>query len=329
MALHDLGARARTQGPAGRLVGRSPSMQSLYEQIETVAETDATVLIEGETGTGKSLVARTIHDLSLRSGRSYVTLAATNLQEPLFESELFGHVRGSFSGAHQDHEGLARAADGGTLFVDEVGELSASNQARLLHFLDDKEVRPVGSTRTRSVDVRIVAATNRDLRREVRKGAFRQDLYYRLRVIHLRVPPLRDRLDDVPLLVAHFLERFCRRHGKRIEGFDDEASSLLRRSRWKGNVRELENEIERAVIMTADGGTVHADVLSDEIHGGIMPEPEEGTGLRAYRRRAERRLILATLRRKSWNVSATARELGLSRVGLTKKLKRLGIERPG
>ncbi len=314
--------------PFEQIVGRSPAMEDLLEKIRMVAETDATILLQGETGTGKSLIARTVHRMSHRSGERCVALAASNLQEQLFESELFGHVRGAFSGAHQDHEGLARAAEGGTLFIDEVGELSAANQSRLLNFLDTKEVRPVGSTSHHPVDVRIVAATNRDLRRRVDDGEFREDLYYRLRVIHLRVPPLRERTEDVPELVEHFLGVFCAQYGKRIEEITAETRSLLVHHPWPGNVRELENEIERAVLMTPDGAPIEPSKLSDEIRAASAPPVDAGLGLREYRRRAESRLIVATLERKDWNVAASARELGLSRVGLTKKMKRLGIERP-
>ncbi len=310
------------------IVGRSPAMVDLYRQVEMVAGTDVTILLEGETGTGKNLIARTIHELSTRAGKRLVSLSASNLHEQLFESELFGYVKGAFSGADHDHEGLARAAAGGTLFIDEVGELSAVNQARLLRFLDTKEVRPVGSTRSIAVDVRILAATNRRLREAVESGDFREDLYYRLRVVRLRVPPLCERPEDLPLLIDHFLERFAREHHKEIEGLSDAAREALLAHSWSGNVRELENEIERAVVMTPEGGAIELSALSSEIRPEVIPRVRRGTGLREYRREAESRLIVATLERYGWNVSAAARELGFSRVGLTKKIKRLGIDRP-
>lgn len=311
------------------IVGGSRAMQTLFREIRTVADADVTVLVEGETGTGKNLIAETVHSLSPRADEPFVALNASNLQEQLLESELFGHVKGAFSGAHQDHAGLARAADGGTLFIDEVGELSASNQARLLQFLDSKTARPVGSTRSYTVDARIVAATNRCLQDAVRKGQFREDLYYRLHVIHLRVPPLRERPEDVPLLIDHFLRKFSAIHDRAIAGLSEEARALLLAHPWSGNVRELENELERAVIMTPPGERIGALVLSEQVRSAGVPVPSDGMGLREYRRQAERRVILATLRRHGWNVSAAARHLGFSRVGLTKKLKRLGIERPG
>lgn len=312
------------------VVGQAPAMQELFQQIELVAATDVTVLTEGETGTGKDLVARTIHCLSSRSDQPFVAFNASNLQEQLFESELFGHVKGSFSGAHDHHEGLARAAHGGTLFIDEVGELPAVNQAKLLRFLDTKEVRSVGSTKTHKVDVRIVCATNRDLQEQVRAGEFREDLYYRLKVITLTVPPLRDRMEDLPLLVDHFLRLFCEQYGKDIPTLSREARELLKKHFWRGNVRELENEIERAVVMTPNGQEVPASVLSSELRASpVEPEPDAtDMGLKEYRQAIERRIILETLDRTGWNVSAASRELDISRVGLTKKLKRLGIERP-
>ncbi|MFP3940640.1 MAG: sigma-54 interaction domain-containing protein [Thermoanaerobaculia bacterium] len=326
-------SREESDGPPCRgleeIVGGSRAMQSLFREIRTVADADVTVLVEGETGTGKNLIAETIHSLSPRADEPFVALNASNLQEQLLESELFGHVKGAFSGAHQDHAGLARAADGGTLFIDEVGELSASNQARLLQFLDSKTARPVGSTRSYTVDARIVAATNRCLQDAVRQGQFREDLYYRLHVIHLRVPPLRERPEDLPLLIDHFLRKFSALHDRAIAGLSNEARALLLAHPWSGNVRELENELERAVIMTPPGETIGALVLSEEVRSTGVQAPGDGMGLREYRRQAERRVILATLRRHGWNVSAAARELGFSRVGLTKKLKRLGIERPG
>lgn len=311
------------------IVGASPAMQEMFRQVELIARTDVTVLVEGETGTGKDLVARTLHRLSLRADRPYVAFNASNLQEQLFESELFGHVKGAFSGAHESHEGLARAANTGTLFIDEVGELQPANQAKLLRFLDTKEVRAVGSTGTSRVDVRIICATNRDLMAEVKKGKFREDLYYRLRVITLEVPPLRDRKGDVPLLIDHFLARFASQYDKSIEGISKEARSVLLQHSWKGNVRELENEMERAVVMTADGETIEPEVLSPEMRCVLEDDgPKTRMGLHEYRRSVERQIMIETLERTGWNVTAAAKELEISRVGLTKKMKRLGVRRP-
>jgi transcriptional regulator with PAS, ATPase and Fis domain len=306
-------------------------MAELYRQMAMVATTDAAVLIEGETGTGKNLVARALHDASGRAEEPFVALNASNLQEQLFESELFGHVRGAFSGAHQDYQGLARAAGGGTLFIDEVAELSLPNQARFLQFLDDKKVRAIGATRRHRVDVRIIAATNRDLRAAVEKGKFREDLLYRLRVVVLRVPPLRRRDGDVSLLIDHFLAKYAREHGREVPEMSDAVTEALLGHGWPGNVRELQNTIERAVVMSPQGERIDLGDLNREVRGASRDDSiggDDGTDLREHRREAERRLIEETLRRHDGNVSAASRDLGFSRVGLSKKMKRLGIERP-
>ncbi len=316
----------------GGIVGQSPVMQEVYRQIEVVAQTDATVLIEGETGVGKDLVARTLHALCPRAARPFVAFNASNLPEQLFESELFGHMKGAFSGAHESHIGLARAANGGTLFIDEVGELPLPNQAKLLRFLDTKEVRAVGATRSQKVDVRILCATNRDLLEEIRRKRFREDLYYRLRVISLRVPSLRERREDVPLLIRHFLEVFRQQYGKAVAEISREAWELLTSHEWYGNVRELENELERAVVLTPAGRRVEVEALSPQIRNAVKNPPVplgKVSNLREYRRQLDRRMVLEALERTAWNVSAAARDLGMSRVGLTKKLKTLGLRRPG
>jgi DNA-binding NtrC family response regulator len=319
----------RTDRGLGEIIGTAPMMKDLYQQIQLVAPTDVTVLVEGETGTGKDLIAHTLHSLSRRKGASFVAFNASNLQEQLFESELFGHVKGSFSGAHEHHEGLARAADGGTLFIDEVGELPLANQAKLLRFLDTKEIRAVGSTRAVRVDVRILCATNRDLQVEVRRGSFREDLYYRLRVITLRVPPLRERMEDLPLLVSHFLHRFAGQYSKEIPGISDDTWEALLSHPWRGNVRELENEMERVAVMTPTGRPITTALLSSEVRSAPSPmDLSPGVGLREFRHGVEKRIMVEALERTAWNVTAAARELGISRVGLTKKMKRLGVERP-
>ena len=310
-----------------RILGRSAPIEELRRQVEAIAPTAAPVLLRGETGSGKSLVARVIHQESRRAAGPFVAFSAANLQEQLFESELFGHMKGSFSGALGDHPGLARAADRGTLFLDEVGELSAANQARLLRFLDTSEVRPVGSTRTWPVDVRVVSATNRTLDEDVRRQTFREDLFFRLNVVHLTVPPLRDRAGDLPILTGHFLATFCERHGKPVAGLTLEARALLAQHQWPGNVRELANEVERAVVLTPAGEPIGPQHLSPRLRGpgGVASDADP---LARVRRQAERRLILEVLADTGWNVAAAARELRLSRVGLTKMLKRLGVARP-
>ena len=313
-------------GPS-QILGQSTAIAHLRRQIGLIAATAAPVLLGGETGTGKSLVAQVIHQQSPRAAEPFIDFSAANLQEQLFESELFGHVKGSFSGAFTSHAGLARAADGGTLFLDEIGDLSASNQARLLHFLDTREVRPVGSTKSFPVDVRIVCATNRPLAEDVRRQAFRQDLWFRLNVVHLTVPPLRERPEDLPILAEHFLALFCERHGKPPTGFTIEALEALARYPWPGNVRELACEIERVVVLAPPGATVRDQHLSPRLLTEAAPR-EDDDPLGRARRQAERRLVLEVLADTDWNVAAAARELRLSRVGLTKMLKRLGLARP-
>jgi len=309
------------------IVGHSPVMQGLFRELDSVGASDASVLIEGETGVGKNLVAHAIHQRGARCARSFVAFSAANIPDSLFESELFGHVKGAFSGAIENHRGLAKAAEGGTLFLDEVGELSLANQAKLLHFLDHKEVRPVGGLRQTRIDFRLISATNRDLLDMVRRKLFRQDLYYRLRVISLRVPSLRERREDVPLLVSFFLDRLSKKYGKPILGVSPQAMARFEAHNWEGNVRELENEIERAVVLTPPGQELDAQLVV-AASPTVVPE-HRFSSLRESRQAAERSVIMQTLKRRRWNVSAAARELGISRVGLTRKLKRLGIQRPG
>ena len=312
------------------LVGRSRLVEQLRDEIETLAPCTVPVLIDGETGVGKNLVARAIHEAGPRAEAPFIELSAANLNEHLFESELFGHVKGAFSGAHQDHPGLATAAGGGTLFVNEVGELSLANQAKLLHFLDSMEVRPVGGLRFRKVDVRIVAATNRDLPSMVRQQAFRQDLYFRLAVVAVRVPSLRERRDDIALLAEHFLARFARQDSKALPAFSEDALEFLLSHDWPGNVRELENTIRRAVVMTPSGQRIEVQAL--HVNGSLVLPAERGqraTTLEQCRENVEREVILSTVGRHGWNVAAAARDLQITRVGLSRKLKRLGITRPG
>ncbi|MEM7349257.1 MAG: sigma-54 dependent transcriptional regulator [Acidobacteriota bacterium] len=315
-------------GRSIEIVGRSSVMKSLFSELESLGASDASVLIEGETGVGKNLVARAIHEQSPRSSGPFVALSAANIPEPLFESELFGHVKGAFSGALENHQGLARAAEGGTLFLDEVGELSLANQAKLLFFLDSRAVRPVGGLRQTPVDFRLISATNRDLLDQVRQRAFRRDLFYRLRVIALRVPSLRERREDVPLLVSYFLDKLARKYGKPMPRISAGAMAKLEQYDWDGNVRELENEIERAVVMTEANGVVQPQMLLSSVSGVAQPL-FQSSSLQESRLAAERSVILQALKRQRWNVSAAARELDISRVGLTRKLKRLGIRRPG
>jgi len=291
---------------------------------------DAAVLLEGDTGVGKDVAARLVHQISGRCEAPFVAVNSSSLGESLFETELFGHVKGSFSDAHQHHDGLAHSADGGTLFLDEIGELTPVSQSKLLRFLDHREIRPVGSCETTTVDVRIVCATNRDLLREVEQGRFRRDLYYRLRVLSIRIPPLRERREDIAPLARHFCDRYCERFGKSFEGLDAEVLDLLMAYDWPGNVRELANEIKRIVVLMPQSRSVGVDLLSPRIASGA-PGRRSGHRARSLKQRSrelEKKLIRDTLERTRWNVSAAARALEMSRVGLAKKMRRLGIHRP-
>ena len=316
-----------------RIIGSSPALQRVFEVMEKVAETDATVLVSGETGTGKELVARAIHFAGRRRERPFVAQNCAALPETLLESELFGHRRGAFTGAHTDRKGLFEVADGGTVFLDEIGETHPSLQVRLLRVLQDGEVRPLGSTETRKVDVRVIAATNRDLRREVEAGRFREDLYYRLRVVEIALPPLRERREDIPLLAHHFLERASRRMGRRLEGFTNAAMDRLVAHAWPGNVRELENEIERIAALAGDERRVGVDMLSEAIRGAPPAAPDEPDALpqewdlnRAVDA-LKARLIVEALR-TTGNKSRAAEKLGIPRQSLQKMIKRLGLEGP-
>jgi transcriptional regulator with GAF, ATPase, and Fis domain len=302
-------------------------MRQLLESLERVARADAPVLILGESGTGKELVAREIHHLGPGNERPFVTVNCAVLQTNILESELFGHEKGAFTGAAKRRLGLFEIADGGSMFLDEIGEIDESIQAKLLRVLQFGEFRRVGGNDTLTTRVRIIAATNKDLEAAAQESRFRQDLFFRLNVVHLTVPPLRDRAEDLPILAEHFLALFCERHGKPPTGFSIEALKLLARYPWPGNVRELACEIERVVVLTPPGETVRDEHLSPRLLAAAAP-PADDDPLGRARRQAERRLVLAVLDNTDWNVAAAARELRLSRVGLTKMLKRLGLARP-
>jgi len=312
----------------GMPIGESQAMQSVFKQLKKVVDTRVTVLIEGETGTGKELIASAVHYTSIRRDKLFVAQNCAALPENLLESELFGHKRGSFTGATDDKKGLFELADGGTLFLDEIGEMPLTLQPKLLRALQEGEVRPVGATVTKKVDVRIVGATNRDLEKEVAAGRFREDLYYRLRVFPLRLPPLRERREDIPLLAGHFLERYGREFGKPAAGFSQQAMEVLQSYKWPGNVRELENEVQRLVIQLDPNEFVQPEHLSprirqvenliDRVH------PAKGT-LREMIEQVEKWILLEALREHDNNKSATAKTLGITREGLHKKLKSLGL----
>jgi transcriptional regulator with GAF, ATPase, and Fis domain len=312
----------------GHVIGESPAMQAIFKLVRKVVDTRVSVLVEGETGTGKELIASAVHYWSNRRDKLFVAQNCAALPENLLESELFGHKKGAFTGATDEKKGLFELADGGTLFLDEVGEMPLSLQAKLLRVLQEGEIRPVGGTVTKRVDVRIVAATNRDLEKEVAEGRFRQDLFYRLRVFPIRIPGLRERREDIPLLARHFLKRYSEEFGKPVAGFSQIALELLTAYDWPGNVRELENEVQRLVIGTEPDAFVEPPELSPRIKqvGSVVDriQPTKGT-LREMMDQVEQWLLLEALREHDNNKTATAKTLGITREGLHKKLRSLGI----
>jgi len=321
----------RTGGKAGgppEIIGQSAPMKHLLQQLEKVVNTRVTVLIEGETGVGKELIAASVHYRSNRRDRLFVGQNCAAMPETLLESELFGHKKGSFTGAHEDKKGLFEIADGGTLFLDEVTEMPVSLQSKLLRVLQEGEVRPIGATQERKVNVRIVTATNRNLEKEVAEGRFREDLYYRLKVFPLRVPPLRERREDIPLIAEHFLHRFATEFGKPAAGFSQQAMELLQSYDWPGNVRELQNEVQRLCIQIDAGGFVTPDMLSPrvrQVEGMIeRVRPTKGT-LKEMMDQVERWLLIESLREHQNNKTASAKSLGITREGLHKKLRAFGL----
>ncbi len=307
-----------------RIIGNSPRILEIFDTLRMVAPTEATVLILGESGTGKELVADAIHANSPRKDGPLVKVNCAALPDTLLESELFGHEKGSFTGAVARREGRFKLADGGTLFLDEIAEMSLLLQAKLLRVIQTRSFERVGGTETISSDVRLIVATNRDLEKEVRENRFREDLYYRLNVVPVTLPPLRERREDIPLLAEHFLEDIARRNGKLIRGFSPQAMDLLVRNRWKGNVRELENIVERAVIMAR--GEV---ILPGDLPGHIAGEGEAvSSGIIPGRplSELERAAILSTLEMTGGNRTETAKLLGISRRTLQYKLKEFKIQ---
>jgi two-component system response regulator HydG len=312
------------------ILGKAPPMAELRGLIATVGPTEATVLITGESGTGKELVARALHQASGRAGALLVTVNCAALAENLLESELFGHEKGAYTGADKQRDGRFKQADKGTLFLDEIGEMPLALQSKLLRAIQHGEVQRLGSDSPVTVDVRVLAATNRNLAEEVAAGRFRDDLYYRLNVISLHVPPLRERQEDIPLLAMYFLARFAAKNHKTIRGFTPQAFETLSRHPWPGNVRELENAVERAVILSP-GEYVGMRELPLSLArpqtetGHVSPE-ESGAFLGLSLEEMERRAIIATLRDTNANKSETARRLGITRATLHSKLKKFGLE---
>jgi len=324
-ALESMGSGGQNRNPRRfeQLIGKSRTLDVVLDQVERVAPTDSTVLIQGETGTGKELIARAVHNVSSRCGRPFIKLNCAAIPDALLESELFGHERGAFTGAVAQKAGRFEMADKGTLFLDEVGDIPLALQPKLLRVLQEQEFERLGGTRTHQVDVRLVAATNRDLAGMVKRREFRDDLYYRLNVFPIQLPPLRARREDVPLLVAHFVEIYSRRMGRQIEQIPAETMSALSSYQWPGNIRELQNFIERSVILSA--GTVLHPPLAELRHS---PELESLGAITLEE--AERDHIRKTLEYTKWVVAGpngAAARLGMKRSTLYFRMQKLGISR--
>jgi PAS domain S-box-containing protein len=309
----------------GDLVSRSPAMRTIFEVLPQVAASDSTVLIQGETGTGKELLARALHSLSRRSEGPFVAINCGALPDTLLESELFGYKAGAFTGAEKDKPGRFALAEGGTIFLDEISEVSQALQVRLLRALQERTYEPLGGTETRRANVRVIAATNRDLAAQVRKGTFREDLFYRINVLRIELPALRKRKEDIPLLVDHFIVRFNQMQGKSITGVSSEVMALLMAHDYRGNVRELENIIEHAFVLCSEG-QIEARHLPSEFaaHVPLESRPSIHTSVRAV----EAHVIREALRRNHYNRLATARELGMHKSTLFRKVKALGLALP-
>ncbi|MGA8013494.1 MAG: sigma-54 dependent transcriptional regulator [Candidatus Acidiferrales bacterium] len=310
------------------IVARSDKMQTVLALVERVAPTNATVLIGGESGVGKDLIARAIHEHSQRASGPFVKINSTAIPETLLESELFGYEKGAFTGATSNKPGKFELADKGTLFLDEIGDVPAAIQVKLLRVLQDREFERLGSTRTHKVDVRLVAATNRDLRAALEEGTFREDLYYRLNVVAIDIPPLRDHNEDIPALAELFLEKSARESGKAVRGITPQAMKLLMDFHWPGNVRELQNVLERAVTLssgaTLDVGDIHIDGPPRRVSADSAPVLPDGMTLEQW----EEELLREALRRANGNKSQAARALGLSRNALRYRLSKMGVSDP-
>ncbi len=312
-----------------KMVGKSNVMEKLRENIAKVATTNATVLITGESGTGKELVARAIHSQSTRRDEEFIKVNCAAIPEDLIESELFGHEKGAFTGAHKEQIGKFVQADGGTIFLDEIADMSHKTQSKVLRVLQDGEVEPVGSARTFNVNVRVIAATNKDLVKEIERGTFREDLYFRLNVIPLYCPPLRERQEDIPLLVHYFMDNFCEENNYKKKEITSDAMDALKEHGWRGNVRELKSTVERLIIMSnktkIERGDIHEELMS-------VSSPESAFDasartLKDFKDISERAFLIAKLRENGWNISRTAKAIGTPRSNLYKKIEMYGISR--
>lgn len=317
------------------IVGKAPAMQEIFKTIGRVAPTDATVLIQGESGTGKELIARAIHYNSLRKDKPFVAVDCNSLSENLLESEMFGHVKGSFTGAVANKRGMFEVADGGTLFLDEIGNLSMSTQAKLLRVIQEREFKAVGDTRTQSANFRLITATNKDLKAMVAEGTFREDLYYRINIFPIHIPPLRERRDDIPGLAFHFLRAFSEELGKKVTEFSEGAMSVLVNYDWPGNVRELENTIHRAAILATDKVVRQAHLVNimEMMPRFDLDVPKTSEELKQIKKVAreksveniEKLFVLEALKRNAWNVTRSAEETGMQRANFQALMKKHNV----
>ena len=313
------------------MIGKSKPMQELYSLLDKIKSSESTVMIQGENGTGKELIARAIHYNSPRKDAQFVTVNCSAFNENLLDSELFGHVRGSFTGAVKDKKGLFEAANHGTLFLDEIGDMTLTMQVKLLRVLQEGTLMPVGGTDQRKVDVRVIAATNKDLKEMIEQGTFREDLYYRINVINSVVPPLRDRKEDIPLLMDHFVLRGCKEKNVPVKQFAKRAIEKIFDYPWPGNIRELENEVERLIVLSGEEARITADMLSPRIRDFGENQKVQGVRVAGKLKDAleelEKTMIREGLRRTKWNKSRLAKELGISRAGLIMKVEKYGLDK--
>ncbi len=319
------------ESPIASMIGHSSSTQEVFRLVRLVAPTDTTILIHGESGSGKNLLARVIHLASLRASKPFISANCGAFSDSLLESELFGHVKGAFTGAIEDKRGLFEIADKGSFFLDQITEMSPATQVKVLRMLEDREFRPLGSTDTRRIDVRFIAATNRDIEQEVERGTFREDLYYRLHVVLIKLPPLRDRREDIPVLAGHFLAAYARSMGKQVTGISREAMEALVNFDWPGNVRELQNTIQRAVAL-AEGGEIQLQHLLGKMKtlaGSSIPAiPPDGIDLEEALADVERQYLRQALERCSWNTVKAASLLGVSLRSMRYKMRKHRIRPP-
>ena len=310
------------------LIGNHPSMKKLWKEIIKISPTNATVLIHGESGTGKELIARAIHSQSLRAKERFVQVNCAAIPEELIESEFFGHEKGAFTGATEKKPGKFEQADGGTIFLDEIGDMSLKTQSKVLRVLEEGEVQKVGSSKINKVDVRVIAATNKDLGKEKKAGTFREDLYFRLNVIPLYSPSLREKKEDIPLLIEYFSKIYAEENNFKVTKFSEDAVEAMIKYPWKGNIRELKNVVERLIIMT-EADIIERQDLPERIRGEIgryLPEAKGIKTLKEFRELAEKDFILAKLEESNWNISQTARKIDTPRSNLYKKLEHYGIK---